>query len=793
MNPRSLPTIRDQPAPVELRAPSSHTPTLHEEQSGPDWRRVASALLRFKWVVLLMVAVGLGAAFAATRVLRPIYRAQANVWVDVPDRRGTGGADARGPIRQGALLDADAWVELLRSYIVLDQVVRDMHLYVEVKRPSDRPSFDGFGVSETFRPGDYRLSVGADGKGYTLASAEGVDLGRGTLGDSIGNRVGFRWAPPPGSLPPGRTIEFALVPPRDAALRLGEQLDVRMDLNGNFLALELRGPNPVLISGILNAVAQRYVEVAAQLKRQKLTELTKILEDQLTTAQRNLDSAETALQQFRTRTITLPSDQPAARRAATETRDPVRASFFDMAVERDQLHRDRDAIDRLLAGGSGGDGLPTEALSAIGSVQHAPELSNALKELSDKQAQMRMYRYHYSEAYPPLQRLAREISELQQRTIPTLARALSTQLAARESELGRQVDAASRDLRQIPGRALEDVRLSRNAELKEQTYTALQQRFDQARLAAEATVPDVRILDPAVVPRRPVKNTAPRLLLMGLLAGLALGVVGAILLDRADPSVRYPQQVSRDLGLPIIGAVPHLRAKDPAEVVEALRGVRLSLANEHGPGPLLVTVTSPGPGDGKSFLSANLALTFADAGHRTLLVDGDIRRGVLHRRFKANRQPGLVDFLLTKASHDEIVQRTSYPRLAFIGCGTRTQRAPEVLGSPVMSQLIAGLRDQYDVILVDSPPLTAGVDPFILGTVTGAMLLVLRTGHSQRDITGAKLEVLDRMPIRLLGAVLNDVPRGAAYGYYAYYSYYLPGYEAVEEGDGRRTSSPQVV
>ena len=214
--------------------------------------------------------------------------------------------------------------------------------------------------------------------------------------------------------------------------------------------------------------------------------------------------------------------------------------------------------------------------------------------------------------------------------------------------------------------------------------------------------------------------------------------------------------------------------------------------HEYGPGPLLVTVTSPGPGDGKSFLSANLALTFADAGHRTLLVDGDVRRGVLHRRFKANRQPGLVDFLLGKAGLDEIVQGTEYPRLAFIGCGTRTQRAPEVLGSPAMTQFIADLRNQYDVILVDSPPLTAGVDPFVLGTVTGALLLVLRTGHSHRDITGAKLEVLDRLPIRLLGAVLNDVPRGAAYGYYAYYSYYLPGYEAVDEGD-RQVSGARVV
>jgi len=787
MNPKSLPAIRSQPTPMLRRANASPAPTLPEHESGPDWRRIASALLRFKWIVVLMVALGLGAAFAATRVLRPIYRAQANVWVDVPNRRGDSPADARGPIRQGALLDADAWVELLRSYIVLDQVVRDLGLYLELKHPSDRASFAGFHINDDFRPGEYRLSVSGDGRTYTLSSAAGLVLEQGTVGDSVGGRMGFRWAPAPGSLAAGRTIEFTVVAPRDAALRLGEDLDVRMDLNGNFLALELRGTSPVLISNVLNAITQRYVAVAAQLKREKLTELTRILEDQLTTAQGNLRDAEDAQQRFRTRTITLPSDQQRSG-AAAETRDPIRASFFEMEVERDQLRRDRDAIQRLMS-----SGLSTDALSAIGSVQRAPELSTALKELSDKQAQARSYRYHYSEAYPPLQRLVAQMTELQERTIPTLARELASQLAAREAELARQVDAASRDLRQIPGRAIEEVRLNRNAELKEQTYTALQQRYDQARLAAEATVPDVRILDPAVVPQRPVKNTAPRLLLMGLMAGLGLGVVGAIVLDRMDSKVRYPEQVSRDLGLPILGAVPHLRAKEPAEVVEALRAVRLNVANEYGATPLLVTITSPGPGDGKSFLSANLALTFAEGGQRTLLVDGDVRRGVLHRRFGANRQPGLVDFLGGKAQLSEIVQHTPYPRLSIIGCGTRTQRAPEVLGSPAMTELVAGLREQYEVIIVDSPPLTAGVDPFVLGTVTGALLVVLRTGHSHRDITSAKLEVLDRLPIRLLGAVLNDVPRGAAYGYYAYYSYYLPGYEAVDEVDGKHAEVSRVV
>ena len=794
MTSRPLPAIRSDASPTLLRRDSTPlTKAYADDQQGPDWRRIGSALLRFKWVVLLMVLLGLGAAFAATRVMRPVYRAQANVWVDVPDRRGESPSDARGPIRQGALLDADDWVELLRSYIVLDQVVRDQRLYLTVNRSADRPGFAGFSVGDVFRPGEYKLSIADDGRGYTLASSDGVDLERGTVGDSIGRRLGFHWLPAAGSFSHGHTVDFSLVTPRDAASRLSDELDVRMDVNGNFLAVELRGTNPVMIANILNAVAQRYVEVAAQLKREKLTELTKILQNQLTTAQHNLDQAEGALQQFRTRTITLPSEQASGQEGAStgDSRDPIRAGFFEMQGERDQLRRDREAIEGFLADSS----RPTDVLAAIESVQHAPELTNALKELSDKQAQLRAYSYHYSEAYPPVQRLEGEITDLKQRTIPALAGALAAQLAAREGDVGRQVDAASVDLRGIPGRTIEEVRLRRNTQLKEQTYTALEQRYDQSRLAAEATVPDVRVLDPAIVPQRPVKNTAPRLLLMGLVLGLGLGLVGAIVLDRVDPRVRYPEQVSRDLGLPILGAVPHLRAKEPNEVVEALRGVRLNVTHEYGTGPIVVTITSPEPGDGKSFLSANLALSFAEGGQRTVIVDGDIRRGVLHRRLKGNRQPGLVDFLRGDATTEQIIQATPYPKLSLIGCGTRTQRAPEVLGSPAMHDMFRALRERYDVILVDSPPLTAGVDPFVLATETGAMLVVLRTGHSHRGVTGAKLEVLDRLPVRLLGAVLNDVPRGAAYGYYAYYSYYSPGYEAVEENesDSRRVTAPQVI
>jgi capsular exopolysaccharide synthesis family protein len=205
-----------------------------------------------------------------------------------------------------------------------------------------------------------------------------------------------------------------------------------------------------------------------------------------------------------------------------------------------------------------------------------------------------------------------------------------------------------------------------------------------------------------------------------------------------------------------------------------------------------VTVSSPGSGDGKSFVASNLALAFADAGHRTLLLDGDIRRGGLHRVMNADRKPGLTDFLAGKATREQLLRTTSYPNLSFIACGTRTQSGPELLGGATMRELIAGLRAQFAVIIVDSPPLGAGVDPFVLGTLTGNLLLVLRTGVTDREMAEAKLDVLDRLPIRVLGAVLNDVREGGSYRYYSY-SYYIAGYEAAdEEPDGKEKGKKKL-
>jgi len=676
---------------------------------------------------------------------------------------------------------------------VLDQVVRDQRLFVAPKAREDAPLFETFRVAEQYRPGVYRLALDGSGKTFTLSTDKGVEVERGAVGDSIGARLGFTWVPPAGSVPAGRTIEFSVATVRDSARALSEALEVATDPAGNFLRMHLKGADAARITSTINGIAERFVLVAADLRRQKLTELTKILDQQLAAAHQNLLDAEKALERFQVSAITKPSQLPKA--GAGD--DPAFKNFFTMQVDREQVRRDREALERVLAQ-AGDSGVSPEALAIVGSVQQNADLKHALDELTTKQAELRALRYKYSDAYPLVQRRLSDVATLERQTIPTLARRLLAELSGREAELGRRVTEDTRSMQAVPPRAIDEARLQRQVTLAENLYTTLQKNYEEAHLAEESAVPDARILDHAVVPQDPVRNTAPRVIFLGFAASLALGLCGAVVLDRIDPKVRYPDQVSRGLGIPILGAVPHLRnlprggrggarvPDDVNEVVEALRGVCLNLVYAHGGrAPLLVTITSPGAGDGKSFISANLAHTFADGGHRTLLIDADIRRGVLHRRLSVRRRPGLSDFLRGEAQLEAIVQATQFPALSLIGCGTRAYNAPELLGSPAMTSLVNGLRGGYDVVLIDSPPLAAGVDPLILSTLTGTLALVLRTGYSHRDVAAAKLEVLQRLPVRMLGAVLNDVPAGGAY---RYYSYYLPGYEAMDENSG----SPRV-
>ena len=776
-----------QPRRAALSAPSDASlgPPQAEPDSGViDWRRVVAALVRFKWVVVLVTVFGTAAGVGLSRVIKIPYMTQATLWVDAPDVR----TRDEGPIQTTGLVGASGWVDLLKSNAVLEDVVRRQHLYLALASPGDTGAVKSMGVKERVQPGTYRLVVPVPGGRFVLLNDQGATLQRGAVGDSVGPAVGLAWVPPASELKPGRIITFGLATPPATALGLAGQLRVQTDMMegkvGNFIIVQLRGTSADTITAVVNDIADKFVAVAADLRREKLSQLVKILDDQVQNAQRNLTQAEQRQRDFRVHSVTLLTGTPAPLLVpAPQGRDPAAANFFEMKVSSEELRIDRTALERVVTEAAD-SGLSTDALEMIPAVQQSSALKQAIAELTEKQATLRALGYRYTAGLPPVKRLTAEISQLQRRTLPTMVRALIAQLAAREAAVAQRIDSAAGGLRQIPPLAIEEARLDREVTMAAQLVANIQQRYTEARLAEVSSIPEVRILDRAPHPDMPLFNIAAVLIGLAFLGSGVAGVLGVVALDHLDPRVRHPDQVTRAMGLTILGAVPHVgprngKGDQVAPVIEALRAIRLRVVHAHGSaGPILVTISSPGRSDGKSLIASNLALAFADSGYRTLLVDGDVRRGALHRLLRTARKPGLTELLAGTATRDEAVRATAYPSLWFIGCGARNHQGPERLTSAPMARLLADLRPGFDVILLDSPPLAAGADAFALGTMTGAMLLVLRTGFSDREEAEAKLDVLARLPIRVLGAVLNDVRLG---GEYRYYSYHIAGYEVEDE------------
>ena len=764
-------------------------------EEGFDWHRYFAAAYRYKWLILLATAVGTGAGVVTTRKLYQYeYRAEATIWVEDEGNVSRN----RGPLRSGLLLNAYSWIELLETYAVLEEVVQERRLYLTFP-PGDSSLFNSLTLKQRVRPGAYRLEVDGSGKTVTVSTQDGLLAERSSPGDSIGaDELGFEWAPPAEDLRPGLSVDFTVVTYRSAAQQIKERLNASIQREGNFMTVRLAGSDAEEVATTLNAVVERYVDLTAEIKRARLTELTGIIQEQLQIARQNLSAAEKTLETFRVATITLPSE-PASPLAPglRMTRDPVFGNFFDMKIEQEQLRRDRVELQSILAS-SVSAGISTDAIEVIPSVRNSSGLVQLLQVLTEKHAELRALRDRYTDEHRDVSGLIDEIDDLESVSIPTALATLLSVVTAREADLEDRIGLASRDLQRIPPRVIEQARLERARAIAGELYTNLSRRYEETRLAEASSIPDVRILDRAVAPKSPVRNQAPRFIFMIFAGSLGASILVAVLLDRSGRRLQYPVEVTRDMGLTILGSIPRVHRRngkqderDLHQAKEAFRAIRMSLMYAYGgPAPLVVTVTSPGSSEGKSFVTSNLAIAYAEAGLRTLIIDGDVRRGRLHRLFLTARKPGLTDFLGGAVSREKVVRETPYPLLSFISCGTREQQAPDFLGSTAIRGLLDGSRQQFGVILVDSPPMAAGIDPLLLGSVTGNLVLVLRTGTSDRRVAEAKLEELDRMPIRVLGAVLNDVrSTPVSRYYYEYSSYYLPGYEATDESSGEEDAT----
>ncbi|WP_321798084.1 polysaccharide biosynthesis tyrosine autokinase [Caballeronia sp. J97] len=363
---------------------------------------------------------------------------------------------------------------------------------------------------------------------------------------------------------------------------------------------------------------------------------------------------------------------------------------------------------------------------------------------------------HYQPGYPSLTAINAKISRLQQ-----------------------DRDALSRRIASLPDTEQTALRLMRNVRVDTDLYTNLLNSAQQLRVIKAGNVGNVRIVDRAMAPEKPIKPNWRVLLSLSAVLGVALGIVAAFLRKALFGGVERSVEIERALGIPVCAVVPHsarqvrlqedmrrkipgvhvLATRSPGDVaVEGVRSLRTVLQSIGGARRNnVIMITSSTPGAGKSFLSANLAAVQAAGGKRVLLIDADMRMGNMHASFGPADGPGLRE-LLNGAPFDDVVRRDVIDGVDLIPRGADSANPADILMSQRLNELIDSASRRYDSVVIDTPPVLAVTDASLIGRQAGTTLLVVRHGRQSVAEVHEALSRLQNSDVSVSGILFTDVP-----------------------------------
>lgn len=722
---------------------------------------VVNIVRRHARLVLAIMVLTAAATAIWTYMKGPQYRAVAVIRLSDPRRALTGGVVDDPAAAEGRFSDPlVSQAELLTSRSVASRVVDSMPV-LRLAGTVPLRLLGGVTVPLAAPADSFALTFAADSYTVRRAAAEQ----RAAYGSAVAFGE-FRFTV--AERPDRGSAELYVLSAEAAVNRLIASLRVKRRLGTDIVDVAVSAPDPRLAQLVVNRTVDVFQTASAEAAQGQSRRRREFLEGQLKVSDSLLAEAREALTAFYQR----------AGYGAREGMIREQIGLAGLDLERHELEAERRTQGDLLAGlrdPAASRRTLRAALSQPG-VAANPEVAQLSRQLFEYETS-RDSLASRSTSHPDLPRVNQLIAATEEKLHRAVQAALNTSVSTLGGRIAAMNDMRARQ-RSISASESEEARLTERVDNARKVVDALRIEYQHARIAEAVTVGQVEIVDHAALGTRAGLGIR-QMGVLGLLVGLLLGAAAAFVAEHVGRSIARRGQVEQ-LGVGVLGVVPRCNGvRGPEEVVEAFRGIRLNLLNAYGQAhPVTVAVTSPGAGDGKSFVSSNLALAFSFAHHRTLLIDADLRRGALHRVLTRQREPGLTDVLVGEATLDAAVQQTAYGTLDFLGSGSRRADAPELMGSARMVELLATLRSRYAVIIVDTPPLGAGVDALVLATMAGSVVVVLRLGKTDRELAEAKIEVLRGLPPRVLGAVLNDVREGSEYHAY---QYYLDGYALSTE------------
>ncbi len=366
------------------------------------------------------------------------------------------------------------------------------------------------------------------------------------------------------------------------------------------------------------------------------------------------------------------------------------------------------------------------------------------------------------------------------------------QMQAQLGAINSKITELNSTLKQLPDLQRRYLQLYREVEVKQQLYTALLNSYQQLRIAKAGEIGNVRIVDTAVEPLQPIAPKKLQILILSIFLGGFLGTLIALLRNMMRSGIKDAAQIENELDIPVYATVPRsaiqesrvkllkkkksipiLAVKDSDDIaVESIRSIRttihFSLTEAKNN---IIAISGPAPEVGKSFIAANLGAILAQGGKKVLVMDGDMRRGYLHKYFNQDTAPGLSELLLGTHTLEQLIKADSYEGLYFISRGKNPSNPAELLGSQKFQTLLSELSAQFDHILIDTPPALAVTDGVIIAQSAGVNLLVVRHAKTQMKELELTINRFEQAKVKVNGVILNDVQKGVAssYGYnYAY-------------------------
>ncbi|MBN1461516.1 MAG: polysaccharide biosynthesis tyrosine autokinase [Armatimonadetes bacterium] len=549
---------------------------------------------------------------------------------------------------------------------------------------------------------------------------------------------------------------------------------------------------------IANAAATTYVSMNRQRARGTSETTGRHLAEQLAIAKQSLTKAENKLRDFRESTGTIANDAAASELLgrAAGLRSASDSTAADLAQARERASRIRAKLaeqNMSIQSGQVRDNTVIQQLRAklaelqgerlAAQARYTPEYPGPLAQINE---QIRLVEKQLEDEVRHVVRGSSGDLGLQQSLTSQLiqAEAEAAALKARHAQLQSDLRQAEVELGTVPSRQITLADLQRQVDVAQNVYSDLLQRSQQIEVGRVMALGNADIVEPASMPRLPVKPNVPLNLVLGLLLGLSLGVGVALIQDQLDDRLRDQSEAARLAEAPVLGAIPVFgepsrRTLLPARVhetdtnpVEAYRALRYCLDfMTQGERGRVVLVTSPGPAEGKSTTVLNLARTVALTGRRTVLVDGDLRRSGLGRMMGIKVEHGLTDVLKGEATLEQALHKCS-DGLMYLGSGSQAENATELLDSGTMRDVIRELRQQADIIILDSPPVLAVADTLVLANLSDATLMVCVAGQSSRHDLQLARSLLARVGEKVSGIVLNKLGQKAGYGYQDRYHYY---------------------